>query len=212
MNYHNLPVHRATKINEKPRLVKLVPTIALLIFIFCYKARSQSTVNQAPESVRDSVYIVILLQELPNGRPVQNYLTLKNTDVLANTSMQDISKADFLCRLFGQCVLFEDAYFTLTKNVNFLSFKNEWDKVDYLESESRRIKQLNKSFGKNMAIRFRDGMINIRLAKLYGEFWIIKGALTELSCYSDSYNIPARCYNKDYKYNLKHIIKFLPFN
>lgn len=182
-----------------------VKTIVLSIVLFCVQI--PFTYGQRPIVKTDTAYIILLQGTLSNKRPISGYLIAFSKDSLQN--LQAIKKRDaFVCNLYKEFILFEEPAFTLQKNLKFYEFSDKEIEENFLNQLSSKIEKLSKSYLKIGTKKFCEGTdINILCAKVIGEFWQIVKKPDEINTYNHSFEIEKECYDKNFVYNLKDILK-----
>ncbi len=178
----------------------------IAIFFLCSTA-SIKGIAQSISSVKDTVYVFICKGSLENGQPIVSYAILKDLSSL-NTLASENNQDSFICDFFKQSILFEEPFFTLTKNLQLYKFSNDKEKKSFLNKLSKKISKLNMDYGVIKTKVFDNGkFVELHCAKLIGEFWSIPKTKDELNNYNHSFQVKENCYDKIYIYNLKDISK-----
>lgn len=175
-----------------------------IYLIICWVLPLNSN-SQSIQTVKDSVYILLLKGELDNKQPISSYAVIKSVEDLSG--LHDINNMDtFLCVLSKNSVLFEEPVFTLSRNRDLYGFPNEKKGNSFLSKLSKKVDELNNRYNQ-VTTRIFDNKKNIQISfvKVSGEFWSIPKKEEDLNDNSHSFSINAGCYGKSYIYNLKDI-------
>lgn len=174
------------------------------MFLIC-SLTSIRSIAQSISPVTDTVYIFILKGSLENGQPIVSYAILKGLSFLK--SLSSINNQDsFICTFLKQSILFEEPFFTITKNSQLYKFSDDRQKKSFLNKLSKKINKLNTDYAVIKTKTFDNGrFIELNCAKLIGEFWSFSKTKNELNNYNHSFQVKEDCYDKSFIYNLKDI-------
>lgn len=175
----------------------------VLIFLCCLISATGNA--QTHSTVKDTVYVFMVRGTLENDCPIISYAVVKDLSSLhALTTI--ISMDSFVCEFLRHSILFEEPFFTLSRNESRYNFSNDKERKCFLKKLTKKITRANKDYQYIKSKKISNGKsIEFSCLKLCGEFWIIPKTKEELNSYSHSFEVRDVCYDKTYIYNLKDI-------
>lgn len=155
----------------------------------------------------ESIYYINISGSLDNGRPVFTQLIIKNIDTLKYYIQN--GQSDFLCNILKSAIFVTEPYLGFLDMNKCLGENAEMEFASF----NKKLASFNKKC--KPVVSFPNNeykYLHLSVVKTTSEFWVLPFNINQINNTSEAIQLQAECYNSQYYYKFKKIIKVIPLS